>query len=115
MIIGIEKIAPCDMQVKDLVGWLYERYHNIVITSGFRTPAANEAIKNSSKVSQHCLGLAVDLAAPGHNLIVLAGLAITNFPAIHGVGQDVYKKYVHLDFRVDPYREWVYGKDGKEC
>jgi uncharacterized protein YcbK (DUF882 family) len=115
MIIGIEKIEKCDPRIKNLVDWIYDIYHTVVITSGYRSPDANAALPNSSKTSAHCLGLAVDLTVPSACILVVAGVIKAQCPDITGIGLDVYKNYVHLDYKPVPFRMWAYGKDGKEC
>ena len=38
----------------------------VTITSGYRTVSYNAGLKNSSKKSQHCNGLAADIKVEGH-------------------------------------------------
>ena len=116
MIIGIEKIDRCNSKVHTFVTWLAGEYHNLVITSGYRSPIDNAALPNSSKVSQHCLGLAVDISVPEENIIQVVARVLNICPnKPMGLGLDIYKNYAHFDFREIGTAKWVYGKDGKEA
>lgn len=68
----------------------------IIINSGYRSPALNEAVPGSSKTSAHCFGLAADFIAPsyGSPLEVAKAIADLNIEydqLIHEGG-----KWVHL-------------------
>ena len=102
MIIGLEKINGCDKRIEEVVQCLYEVFHHIIITSGFR--------KGDPKY--HGKGLAVDVSCSTAKCYELATEAIRKFPEIHGVGIDVYKQYCHLDFRTQTYVDWVYDAKG---
>jgi hypothetical protein len=46
---------------------------------------------------------------------VIQLLAIArSVPAIHGIGRDDYKGFLHVDVR-DKKTQWCYGPDGQQC
>jgi len=55
-------------KVNEFLNHVGLRADQIVINSGFRPQAVNEATANSAKKSNHILGLAVDLKDPFNNL-----------------------------------------------
>lgn len=76
-------------RIRDRIGQLP------VVNSGYRSPQVNAKVKGS-KTSQHCLGEAADITAPGYNSLELAqeivDLALPYDQLI------VYKDFVHVSY-----------------
>tara|TARA_R100001163_G_scaffold17904_1_gene15867 strand:+ start:1686 stop:2111 length:426 start_codon:yes stop_codon:yes gene_type:complete len=66
------------------------------ITSAYRTPAYNATLKNSSPNSAHCLGKAVDIAAPdSHTKFLIIESAL--YYGIERIG--VGSNFIHIDIQ----------------
>ena len=72
------------------------------IHSGYRTVSFNASLKNSSKKSQHCNGLAADLHVDGHTHQEVYNYACQLLGDHGGVG--LYSWGVHIDVRADKSR-----------
>lgn len=72
------------------------------IHSGYRTVSFNASIKNSSKKSQHCNGLAADLHVDGHTHQEVYNYACQLLGDHGGVG--LYSWGVHIDVRANKSR-----------
>lgn len=69
----------------------------VIINSGYRTVSYNKTVENSSKTSQHCMGLAADIKVSGVAPEQVAAYAETLLPSIGGIGR--YKSFTHIDVR----------------
>ncbi len=69
----------------------------VTITSGYRTVSYNASLKNSSKKSQHCNGLAADIKVEGHTPKEVYDYACSLLGDHGGVG--IYNTFVHVDVR----------------
>src|SRR5699024_242819 len=74
----------------------------VTITSGYRTVSYNAGLKNSSKKSQHCNGLAADIKVEGHTPKEVYDYACQLLGDHGGVG--LYSWGVHIDVRADKSR-----------
>ncbi len=84
-----KKLLKKLQELRDMYG------KSIKITSGYRSQAYNDSLKNSVKNSQHVLGLAVDLT--GSDLDKLYELSKQLFSAV-GDGRKK-GKFLHVDVR----------------
>lgn len=69
----------------------------VTVTSGYRTVSYNAGLKNSSKKSQHCNGLAADIKVEGHTPLEVYDYACSLLGDHGGVG--IYNTFVHVDVR----------------
>ena len=69
----------------------------VTITSGYRTVSYNASLKNSSKKSQHCNGLAADIKVAGVSPAAVADYAEQLLGSHGGVGR--YSTFTHIDVR----------------
>ena len=69
----------------------------VTITSGYRTVSYNAGLKNSSKKSQHCNGLAADIQVEGHTPLEVYNYTCSLLGDHGGVG--IYNTFVHVDVR----------------
>lgn len=74
----------------------------VTITSGYRTVSYNADLKNSSKKSQHCNGLAADIKVEGHTPKEVYDYACSLLGDHGGVG--IYNTFVHVDVRASKSR-----------
>src|SRR5699024_1821344 len=74
----------------------------VTVTSGYRTVSYNAGLKNSSKKSQHCNGLAADIKVEGHTPKEVYNYACQLLGDHGGVG--LYSWGVHIDVRADKSR-----------
>ena len=74
----------------------------VTVTSGYRTVSYNAGLKNSSKKSQHCNGLAADIKVEGHTPLEVYDYACSLLGDHGGVG--IYNTFVHVDVRADKSR-----------
>ena len=74
----------------------------VTITSGYRTVSYNAGLKNSSKKSQHCNGLAADIKVEGHTPLEVYNYACSLLGDHGGVG--IYNTFVHVDVRATKSR-----------
>ena len=74
----------------------------VTVTSGYRTVSYNASIKNSSKKSQHCNGLAADIQVEGHTPVEVYNYACSLLGDHGGVG--IYNTFVHVDVRATKSR-----------
>lgn len=72
------------------------------INSGYRTVSFNASLKNSSKKSQHCNGLAADIRVEGVSPDRVADYAEQLLGDHGGVGR--YKTFTHVDTRSEKAR-----------
>lgn len=72
------------------------------INSGYRTVSYNASLKNSSKKSQHCNGLAADIRVEGVSPDRVADYAEQLLGDHGGVGR--YKTFTHVDTRANKSR-----------
>lgn len=72
------------------------------INSGYRTVSYNASLKNSSKKSQHCNGLAADIRVEGVSPDRVADYADQLLGEHGGVG--IYDTFVHVDVRAKKSR-----------
>ena len=72
------------------------------IHSGYRTVSFNASLKNNSKKSQHCNGLAADLHVDGHTHQEVYNYACQLLGDHGGVG--LYSWGVHIDVRANKSR-----------
>ena len=66
-----EHLEAAEALFADVVQKVRDHFGPTIITSGYRSPALNEAIGGSSN-SQHCKGEAVDIEVPGISNVDLA-------------------------------------------
>ena len=74
----------------------------VKVTSGYRTVSYNASIKNSSKKSQHCNGLAADIQVEGHTPLEVYNYTCSLLGDHGGVG--IYNTFVHVDVRASKSR-----------
>lgn len=74
----------------------------VTITSGYRTVSYNAGLKNSSKKSQHCNGLAADIKVEGHTPKEVYDY-VCGLLGDHG-GVGIYNTFVHVDVRATKSR-----------
>jgi len=74
----------------------------VTVTSGYRTVSYNAGLKNSSKKSQHCNGLAADIKVEGHTPKEVYDYACSLLGDHGGVG--IYNTFVHVDVRASKSR-----------
>ena len=74
----------------------------VTITSGYRTVSYNADLKNSSKKSQHCNGLAADIQVEGHTPLEVYNYTCSLLGDHGGVG--IYNTFVHVDVRASKSR-----------
>ena len=74
----------------------------VTITSGYRTVSYNAGLKNSSKKSQHCNGLAADIQVEGHTPLEVYNYTCSLLGDHGGVG--IYNTFVHVDVRATKSR-----------
>ena len=74
----------------------------VTITSGYRTVSYNASLKNSSKKSQHCNGLAADIQVEGHTPLEVYNYTCSLLGDHGGVG--IYNTFVHVDVRATKSR-----------
>lgn len=74
----------------------------VTITSGYRTVSYNAGLKNSSKKSQHCNGLAADIQVEGHTPLEVYNYTCSLLGDHGGVG--IYNTFVHVDVRASKSR-----------
>jgi uncharacterized protein YcbK (DUF882 family) len=74
----------------------------IIIQSGYRTPAHNARLANAAKQSEHMKGNAADIRIPGLGVEMLERLA--KAVGVGGVGFYAHAGFVHVD--VGRVREW---------
>ena len=74
----------------------------VTVTSGYRTVSYNASIKNSSKKSQHCNGLAADIQVEGHTPLEVYNYTCSLLGDHGGVG--IYNTFVHVDVRASKSR-----------
>ena len=74
----------------------------VTVTSGYRTVSYNAGLKNSSKKSQHCNGLAADIQVEGHTPLEVYDYACSLLGDHGGVG--IYNTFVHVDVRASKSR-----------
>ena len=74
----------------------------VTVTSGYRTVSYNASIKNSSKKSQHCNGLAADIKVEGHTPLEVYNYTCSLLGDHGGVG--IYNTFVHVDVRASKSR-----------
>ncbi len=116
MVLGIEKIDKCDTRVHKLIDLVAGIWHNVTITSGYRSPEYNASV-GGAKNSLHCLGLAVDFTVPEEDILMVIAAIYLQRSVIEfkGIGIDIFKNYVHIDFRDSKtIVKWFYGRDGKQ-
>lgn len=124
MIKGLDLIKDCEPKIKEIAGYLGEKY-NITITDGKRSLADHQAIykklyganwqKYIPMNSMHLLGKAFDLVVENKNPVEWISDVLAKFPEIRGVGINVFLKYAHLDIR--PSKDlvvWVYDAQNRE-
>ena len=74
----------------------------VTVTSGYRTVSYNAGLKNSSKKSQHCNGLAADIQVEGHTPLEVYNYTCSLLGDHGGVG--IYNTFVHVDVRASKSR-----------
>lgn len=83
----------------------------VTVADAFRCSRCNSALRNSATHSQHMLGLAADVSVAGMTAAQLEAVART-IPAIHGIGRNDHKNFLHLDVR-ETHAAWCYNADDK--
>ncbi|MFC3124778.1 YcbK family protein [Pseudoroseomonas globiformis] len=101
------EVTPMDPRLFDVLHAVAERLDSseaYVISSGYRTPERNSALRTSrvSSVSLHMSGMAADFRLPGFNAYGVARLAAEM--QVGGVGLYRRDGFVHLD--CGPPRRW---------
>lgn len=76
----------------------------LTITSGYRSPALNTAVRGV-RTSDHCLGRAADFVAPGFGPPAQIAKTLAPLVSVLGIGQLIYeclggKQWVHVSTRV---------------
>lgn len=88
---NLQRLANALQELRDLAGV------PLVVTSGYRCPRHNQAIKGA-RSSQHTLGLAADVWSKYMTPAELADLA-ERVPAFANGGIGRYSRWVHVDIR----------------
>ena len=81
----------------------------VTVDDAYRCPAHNAAIHGASH-SEHVQGIAADITVADKTAVELEAIAKT-IPAIHGIGRDDFRNYVHIDTRPTSV-EWCYNRAG---
>jgi len=81
----------------------------MVITSGYRCPAHNEAVSTTGRVGPHTTGKAADIAVRGAQAHFLLQIALElGFKGI-GIQQKGPSRFIHLDTVTDGSRPTVWS------
>jgi len=112
MIKGKELLTGCKTPIMQVVFGLESKYGEITILSGYRSEKQNKDA-GGAKSSQHMLGLAIDVFVANVSPIKIAAFVLEKYPAVNGIGLDVYNGYCHIDCREGEKTYWVYDKQGK--
>lgn len=117
MIHNKEKLNGCVPEVITLVSFLDSVYQNATVNSGLRSEEYNRKV-GGAKNSAHITGEACDISVPNVSVIKVAAKILDNYLKyrIKGMGIDVYKNYVHIDFKdrgKDEITYWSYNKYGQ--
>ena len=88
---NLQRLANALQELRDLAGV------PLVVTSGYRCPRHNEAIKGA-RASQHTLGLAADIWSKYLTPQELYDLA-EKIPAFANGGIGKYSRWIHVDVR----------------
>jgi zinc D-Ala-D-Ala carboxypeptidase len=84
------------------------------VTSGYRSPAFNEALRRAGhrvvKNSQHCLGRAADIVVPRRTPteVYSAALDLHLRGKVRLGGLGLYAGWVHVDIRPEGLIKWIY-------
>lgn len=75
----------------------------IILTSGYRSPELNKAVRGV-RTSDHCLGHAADFVAPGYGTPREIAKTLAPLVSVLGIGQLIYeclggKEWVHVSTR----------------
>lgn len=90
-------LAPGMQRTRELLG------APIIISSGYRSPAVNDAVGGSNK-SQHCLGLAADFTAPSFGNPMAICRKVLDHRAEINFDQLIleFGRWVHISFSPTP-------------
>ena len=106
---GSDVVFVSDGLVQVLEAMRMHFANEVIVTSGYRTPAYNKKVGGSA-YSRHQYGVAADVTVSGVEPRDAAAYAETLLPGTGCIG--LYKSYVHIDLRAARYR---YNKtSGKE-
>jgi uncharacterized protein YcbK (DUF882 family) len=102
--IRAEEMREMDMELIYLIGRLqtYTPDRPLLITSAYRTPATNRAIRGSARGSLHMEGKALDIRVPGFSTRSLRKIARAENDG--GVGWYPRRDFIHVD--TGPRRDW---------
>ena len=86
---------------------------HVQVTSGYRSPAFNEALRRAGyrvvRNSQHCFGRAADVFVPGRSPIEVYSAALhLHLPGkVRLGGLGLYAGWVHIDIRPGSFVRWL--------
>lgn len=93
VILSLTRVAQFLEQVRALAKTTYGPDKVIIVTSGYRSPAVNEAVGGVG-TSYHCVGLAADIHCPGVAVLDLAKL--------------IEQKLIGYDQLIHEFGTWVH-------
>lgn len=101
-----DPVKPTQAQIDNLqrlCSWVLEPLRKqlgrpLGINSGFRSPAYNIQIGGAPK-SQHCQGIAADIAIGEDAACLVAAALASKIPAVGGIGIYPGRGFIHVDIR----------------
>jgi uncharacterized protein YcbK (DUF882 family) len=102
--------GPMPVQLLDMLGQIQTRVgygRPLILLSGFRTAATNNALEGAARQSLHLQGQAADIRIPGVDVAAIAAAATEVSRRYRYMGIGSYTGFVHVD--IGPLRGWRGG------